>query len=70
MGFSKDISKLGFHAHFHVVGKVHEVDLKVLETLCSSLLHHSIEVLSVRLLVNHLKAVCQVFNHVRDSLES
>ena len=57
MGFLKDISKLGFHAYFHVVSKVHEADLKVLETLCSSLLHHSIEVLSVRLLVNYLKVV-------------
>jgi len=53
-----------------VVSKVYKVDLKVLETLYSSLLHHSIEVLSVRLLINHLKVVCQVFNYVRDSLES
>ena len=54
----EDISKLGVQAHFYMISKIHEANLKVLEALFSSLVYHSIEVLSIRLLVNHLKVVC------------
>jgi hypothetical protein len=57
MRFTKDISKLGIQAHFHIVGQIHEANLKVLEALISSLPYYRIEVLSVRLLVNHLKVI-------------
>ena len=69
MALPEDVRKLGVHTDFSPVHEVQKANLEVPESFLATLTHYSIGVTGISFVVELLKAIGQVLDHLIGRLE-